>query len=231
MARKEFTKNKPNFLTRKILIISEDEKSFLNYSKKLLLNCLGSYRSCNKNKIKHPKHSSEFFKMQLENKVFIEIEVRHCGKSNPLGIINHAKEESKNYEKIYCVFDWVSRGGDKTGYNQAISCKVNDNIKKIVSVPAYEFWLLLHFSNSSAGYKKNDELIRKLEQLVSKELGKKFEYNKSELSEELFELLNKKFETAIENAKKIEKSNRQTNTKNPSTTIHHLIEDIQNNFE
>ncbi len=227
MTRKESNRKTPE---RNILIISEDKESFIDYFKQLLLGHLG-YTADNKVKpksmgknLRHLHFKSKKLDASRQN---IKIELSHCGKTNAAGIIQNAQNEAKNYEKIYCVFDFANT----KEFKEAVNRRLSANIIKIISNPSYEFWLLLHFSNSTAPI-IGKELIEKLINKSVKNSGlSNFQYSKSELSEDFLDLLLDSFEKAIGNAKQVEKShirNGDSPNHNPSSEIYKLIEELQN---
>ena len=112
-----------------------------------------------------------------------------------------------------------------------MNCKMEKNVVRINSAPNYEFWLILHFTDSSAEYRNDPEAIKKLEKLVRAATGnQKFKYLKSGLPKELHKFAIEKLPDAIKRAKKIEELNRQDGTTEPFTKIYQLMEDFQNNF-
>ena len=214
---------KPTFAEKKILIISEDEKSFPSYFKKMLLNKFEF-----KNHRDSKKNNKVFIKTrpEPEHRDQIFTTIRYFS-SNPLRIVDHGNSESKNFDKVYCVFDKLKNCGDNT-YKDAMSCSMKPNVVRINSAPNYEFWLILHFIKSDAAYKDDNAAIKKLNELVRKETGKeKFEYDKSGLQKELSKIVIEKLPEAIKRAKAIEKSNKTTNSVEPCTKIYQLIEDFQ----
>lgn len=214
---------KPPFQEKKILIISEDEKSFPSYFEKIL--CEFGFKSDGKTTNKNDKL---FIKVRPEPEHHdrISVTIRYCS-SNPLVIVNHGNSESENFDKVYCVFDKLKNYGDNS-YKNAMSKAMKQNVIRINSAPNYEFWLILHFIKSDAEYKNDNAVIKKLEELVRKETGKKkFEYKKSGLQKELSKIVIEKLPDAIKHAKAIEKSNKATNSSEPCTKIYQLIEDFQ----
>jgi len=211
--------------TKKILIISEDKKSFPSYFGKMLLDEFEF-----KNGKKLPDKNSQLFvkvRVEPEHRDQIFTTIRYCGSSNPLKIVKHGNSESKNFDKVYCVFDKLKNGTDAS-YNNAMSHVMKPNVIRINSAPNYEFWLILHFTPSGAEYQDDDAAIKKLEELVRKETGKdKFKYKKSELQKELSKIVIEKLPDAIKRAKTIEKSNKDTNSSEPCTKIYQLIEDFK----
>ncbi len=215
---------KPTMQTKKILIISEDEKSFPSYFEKMLLDEFEF-----KNGKKLPDKNSKLFvkvRAEPEHRDQIFTTIRYFS-SNPLKIVKHGNSESKNFDKVYCVFDKLKNYGDNS-YKDAMNCAMKPNVIRINSAPNYEFWLILHFIKSDAAYKDDNAAIKKLEELIRKETGKKkFKYDKSKLQKELSKIVIEKLPDAIKRAKEIEESNNSTNSSEPCTKIYQLIEDFQ----
>jgi hypothetical protein len=218
MARIEHHKNKSGFQEKKILIVSEDSKSFPSYFKKILEEFGFQY----------VRKDDLFRKTNSQSRESIIVKIEHI--DNCLKVVSHADSQSKKFYRVYCIFDDLRNQKD-CSYEKAISFKTKENVVKINSSPSYEFWLVLHFSKSDAGYLNDEKLIKKLEELVRKIGGKKdFKYSKSDFPNHLFELVLERLPDAIKNAKAIEKSNLKTNAKSPSTKIYQLIEDFKNEF-
>lgn len=99
-----------------ILIVCEGEKTEKNYLNQL----------------------KDFFKL-----INVSINIISSKDSDPLKIVNFAEKKSKEnfYDKIYCVFD-----KDKhSSFNDAKQKCDQRNFEAIVSIPCFEFWVLLHF--------------------------------------------------------------------------------------
>lgn len=222
MSREENQRKTLSIQNKKILILSEDSKSFPDYFRKML-------RDPNGFRFGYAKKENLYKKVRPEQNDVIIVEVGHVD-TNCLKIIKHANSLSKDYHMIYCVFDELKNQKDLS-YKEAMNLNIPDNVIRINSAPSYEFWVFMHFSNSSAQYLDNDKLIKALENTVRKESGKKdFKYNKSECSDVLFDLMINKLPHAIKHSKAVEKSNAKTGSKSPLTKIYQLIEDFQNEF-
>ena len=93
----------------------------------------------------------------------------------------------------------------------------------ITSVPCFEVWILLHFTYtthafSAAGDDSNCALV--IDALDRK--GRIPGYEKG--SEGIFEAISHKLEKAIRNAEKLEDFHKTSQTDNPSTKVHHLVQ-------
>lgn len=123
MARtsKSFERKKPKFKVQpRTLILCEDSKSCLIY----LQEAARHYRS------------------------FASIQIAHCGKTDPLGIIGEARKQIRVFESVFCAIDRDSHHG----FDDALRLAERNGVKVIASFPSYEFWLLLHFRKTRAPY-------------------------------------------------------------------------------
>lgn len=150
------------------------------------------------------------------------VEVQGAG-SNPKGIIQLAEQEFEKarksgdpFDKVFCVFDKDTHND----YMQAISTLGSrKNFEAIYSVPAFEYWLLLHFKYSTKPYNGADEIVRDLTEYISG-------YTKGQ--QDIFNTLQAKLDTAKKNAKRSLKQAKQNETDNPSTHVHKIVECLQN---
>jgi hypothetical protein len=194
---------------QRILIVCEGEKTEPNYF----------------------KEAREFYCLNTVN-----VEVRgDCG-SDPMSIVQFAKQrfkEEKNlgnsFDRIYCVFD--KDGHAKyTDALQAIADAVPKNIYfAINSVPCFEYWLLLHFTYSTRPYlskprkSSGDQVLDDLK----KEMPN---YKKGQRT--IFSDLHVDPKANLEEAKNRAKrsliESQKNGTDNPSTRVHELIQMLQN---
>jgi len=141
--RNEFSRQNIDSRTQRdhILIVCEDSKHTINY-----LNTL-----CTALRINTPA---------------IEIRGRECG-SAPISVFEYTRNEITNnekdgldnkYDRIYSVFDKDSH----TSYEDTKS-KINGSHATteipwdaIISIPCFEYWLLLHFVSTTKPMSSND---------------------------------------------------------------------------
>lgn len=157
-------------------------------------------------------------------RAYAEVEVSHCGKTDPRGIVQEAINRSKVFDQVYCAID---RDRHET-FDEAIDlAKAQPKVRIIVSYPCYEFWLLLHFRKSRKPYvntvshSAGDLMERDL-----RALDEMKEYDKGQ-SKGLFEKLLPLLPQARSRAEQILLEALHENEMNPSTTLHQLI----NRFE
>jgi hypothetical protein len=151
----------------------------------------------------------------------IEIKGEECD-SAPISVVEYAIKlikKDKGYDQIYCVID---RDQHKR-FQEALEKAKGKKIKMIVSIPCFEYWLLLHFKFTSEVFQAAtgshcQTVISTLKQHLSG-------YDKSELTK-YYPLLKPKQEVAIKHAKQRESAceHEPLEQRNPYTQLHLLIE-------
>lgn len=142
--------------------------------------------------------------------------------ATPTKIVERAKElekQEKNrgdpFDKVFCVFDKDRH----TDYLKALGqLKSRKNYVAITSVPAFEYWLLLHFRYTTSPYQDTAELLRDLKKHLPA-------YKKNDTG--IFAALRAKLETAKENAARSLEDRNRAKTDNPSTRVHILVKSLQ----
>lgn len=158
-----------------------------------------------------------------------------CG-SDPISVFNHAYElyadDSKKgdaYDRVYCVFDQDSYHLPPNKYQQAIDkikgSKPKDTFFAITSVPCFEYWLLLHFTHTTAPFNQVGETSVGKATLNALRVYWP-EYNKA--SEGTFEARLNELDFAKANAARALIAARDNHTDNPSTYVHELVDYLQN---
>jgi hypothetical protein len=154
----------------------------------------------------------------------VNVVIQSCSSgSDPVSIVNFAlKEHERNdYDHIYCVFD-----KEQSNYQEALD-QIKANRKKgipihaIFSVPCFEYWLLLHFIDTTKPYHRKGKKTAG-EQLKS-EL-KKYIKGYHEAAKDIFEKTKPYLTEAITRAKRIDKLQKKNGTDNPSTKVYQLVE-------
>lgn len=153
--------------------------------------------------------------------------------NDPLSLVNAAEEEflkelkrdpEKNgYDHVFVVFDKDTHAtyNDAMQKIKALARKHKEKFKAIVSIPCFEFWLLLHFEDATRPYAASgnnsicDNVICDLKAYIP-------DYEKG--SRGIFETTYSAVETAITRAQLLEKRHEGTGSENPSTKVHQLVE-------
>jgi hypothetical protein len=156
------------------------------------------------------------------------VEVIGCG-ADPLTIVEVAlstfKKKNKDYDRIYCVFDKDQHTTYEASLNRIKTLK-NKNIPiyEITSVPCFEYWILLHFIETTRPYKSmgkkssGDLLLSDVKNHIK-------DYHKG--YNEIFAITKGKINIASQRAKEICLQQEKNCTDNPSTKMHELIEYLQ----
>jgi hypothetical protein len=79
----------------------------------------------------------------------LKIEVSHCGKTDPKGIVKEALKHQKKFDHVYCVIDRDAH----PNFHEAIAlAKTSNKVSIIASYPCFEFWLFGYcYTSVSAG--------------------------------------------------------------------------------
>lgn len=152
---------------------------------------------------------------------YAQIEISHCGNTDPLGIVKEAVQRFHAFDHVYCAVDRDKHENFDEAVRLASEHKISVTI--IASYPCYEFWLYLHFGyrrkpyavqgNFSAG----DCMVKDLCS-VPDMVG----YSKGG-SKDTFEKLLPKLPGARRHAQQVMNAAIEENQLNPSTRLHDLI--------
>jgi hypothetical protein len=189
----------------KVLIVCEGEKTEPNYFNELI----------------------NFYKLNTAN---VEVDGT-CG-SSPKSVFERAlvlyqNEERKgdSFDRVYCVFDKDSHDTYDETLIKIAAQNPKDLFRAAVSVPCFEYWILLHFHYSTKPYHATGS--SSIGNEVLKDLKAVFpEYTKG--SEDIFERLSGQLDFAKANAGRSLAHAQANHTDNPTTHIHELVDYLQN---
>lgn len=188
-----------------ILIVCEDSKSSPNYFNELI----------------------KYFRLNTANVIVIPSKG-----SAPISVVNHSIELARTIpyiDRVACVFD----RDNHASYEQAIDKLKSQKPKRssktiyqvIASTPCFELWLLLHFCYTTKSYTYTGKKSA-ANNLITDLLKELPSYNKTNTN--WFNDLIIKINSAIKNAKKLQEHNNKTDSTNPTTNVHELIEYLIN---
>ena len=140
--------------------------------------------------------------------------------SAPINVVDCALQKAKEpgrYDHIYCVFD----RDDHDTFDLA-RAKLKQHAKRArlheaVSIPCFEYWLLLHFEFTDAPFADCDAVVRRLGLHLPG-------YTKADVR--LMRPLLDRLEQAMQCAQRLE-SQRTTIGDNPYTSVYHLVRHLQ----
>jgi len=151
------------------------------------------------------------------------------GGSAPKSVVDLAIrlfDQDPDYDSVFCVFD---RDGHAT-YDEAIQ-RIRDKklirrvgkrkigiarFEAIVSVPCFEYWVLLHYEDTTAPMHRYADLLHRLHRVPGFET-----YDKG--ARGLFAMTRGQLEMALARADRANEAGRQAGTDNPSTQMPTLI--------
>jgi hypothetical protein len=114
-------------------------------------------------------------------------------------------------------------------FDKAINKAVKNNLKVAYSNEAFELWFLLHFSFINSAITRKDYNKKITENFRRLTGNKKYKYDKVKDVQLLIKEIKDKESGAIKNAKKLLKQHENKGSflkKNPSTTVHLLVEKL-----
>lgn len=155
-----------------------------------------------------------------------------CG-SDPTSVVDYAirlyrEELNKNegpYDRVYCVMDRDAHAKFDEAMDKLKAQKPAVVFFSAVSVPCFEYWLLLHFCYIRSAFTTVGKASSGAAALA--EL-KKFWPKYGKGNEDVFEYLKNQINDAKANAVRAWADAQLTGSLNPSTTVHELVDYLQN---
>lgn len=189
----------------KVLIVCEGEKTEPNYFNELI----------------------DFYEINTAN---VKVD-GSCG-SDPLSVVDYAIAQYKQelatgepYNRVYCVIDRDAHPNFTAALQKLDNQKPVDVFHAAVSVPCFEYWLLLHFNYTTAAFMSagnksaGDGVVDELKKYWS-------DYGKGNYG--AFSYLLGQLDFAKANAARGLANALQTGSNNPSTCVHELVAYLQN---
>ncbi len=156
----------------------------------------------------------------------------NCG-SDPLSIYRYARQryrEEKNagdaFDKVFCVFDKDTHANYGPSLDAIRDAAPNGVYVHITSVPCFEYWLLLHFNFTTRAYVRlagNSACNQVVTELRTQREMK----NYAKGDKNIFLTLFSRLDSAKSNAEKSLKAAANSDTDNPTTHVHKLVEFLQ----
>ncbi|MDO9420012.1 MAG: RloB family protein [Herminiimonas sp.] len=155
-------------------------------------------------------------------RVDVEVEVLHCGRTDPKGIVEAALKRSKAYEQIFCIID---RDSHQNFDEALVLSESKENVNVIASYPCFEYWLLIHFGHICKPYSSvgNHSAADRLIADLRKHPGMA-EYAKGNIRNLFSSFLGEPFNQARKTSPIILKAAIENGEMNPSTGIHEVFD-------
>jgi hypothetical protein len=145
----------------------------------------------------------------------------HCGRTDPLGIVQEAAARHKGFDTTYCVID---RDNHQNFDSALVEARKYPEIEVIVSYPCFEYWLLLNFDYSRRPYaavgssSAADQVIAELRTKAGMQ-----NYAKGADRNVFAALYPHGYAKGIVHAERALLEARKTDELNPSTRIHEML--------
>lgn len=166
------------------------------------------------------KSSKRYFEdAKAHFRAYAEVQISHCGQTDPIGIVSEALGRSKVFERVYCAIDRDSHAS----FHQALQAAgANSKVTVIASYPCFEFWLRLHFGFTRAPYAPggNDSAADRVIRDLKLQSGMA-QYDKAR--EGVFAQLLNSLPQARTTSAQVLKAAIDEGNPNPSTQVHLLI--------
>ena len=153
------------------------------------------------------------------------VEITGESDPSPTNVITFARKRYEQeegagfpFDRVFCVFDKNSHKDYGQALAQIRNMKPTGVFCAITSVPAFEYYLLLHYTYNTKPY-TSAQVLSGLKKYIRG-------YRKGDTT--IFSTVCDRLQTAQNNAAKSLKAAAQNKTDNPSTKVHHLVKFMQN---
>lgn len=154
---------------------------------------------------------------ELARSLRVHVHICKGDGTDPKSIVNtakrKAKEDSVNYDQIFCVFD---RDNNLPAFLEAIQMCKSKKFVPIVSNPCFELWPYLHIQMRESGLGSPQQTLKALKKLPEFE-----DYDKDGV--QIFTITHHLIKTAYKNASKLSLKQQDDPKEDPFTSIHVLI--------
>lgn len=164
------------------------------------------------------------------------VDIQRSDGTSPDQVVNRAVElyeaellTGDIFDEVYCVFDRDAHERFLDAVSRIKQLHENGKpIRSAVSVPCFEFWLLLHFTYTSKPYAATGK--KSVGGQVVSDLKKKPGFAKYDKGMKgVYQVLKPLHEDALRNAKNLQASQAGgADYPNPSTEVHELIQKLRN---
>ena len=169
--------------------------------------------------------SSKYYMQGLGRAKGINIKAEEADGTSPENVLRSAKEKQKLFKdegivQIYCLFDKDDCDDEK--FNRVIQRCRKAGFVDAVSVPCYEYWLLLHLKRTSQPFKDAQECCETFRAEYNKKFQTQHSVKQLKAKKNIFEDLKDNLDAAIANADRLALEENGC----PYTNMHQVIKGI-----
>ena len=172
--------------------------------------------------------SSKFYMEGLGKSHNINLKAENCYGTSPENILRAAEDKlamfpDKGTATIYCLFD--KDDCEDAKFKQVVAECKKKGIVPAISVPCYEYWLLLHLKKTDKVFIDAQECCEVFKDTYNKEFHTSYNIKQLKSRKEIFEDLKDKLKQAIKNAESLNLDENES----PYTNMHEVIKSIIEN--
>lgn len=180
---------------------------------------------CEGEKTEKNYFESMIFDLKLNS---ANIKVTPASGPDPLTVAEYAQDFLEEYDKVFCVFDRDTHSRFSAAVEKIRQSKEGRSGKwvAITSTPCFELWLILHFHFHTAPISQTGKTSpgNIACSILDKHMQHTLNVGYQKNSRGIYSLLKSMMPLAISNAKRLTKSNEDTNSSNPHTDMQILVE-------
>ena len=169
--------------------------------------------------------SSKFYMEGLGKSNNINLKAENCYGTSPENVLRAAEEKlamfpDEGTATIYCLFD--KDDCEDAKFKKVVAACREKGIIPAISVPCYEYWLLLHLKKTDKAFNDAKECCEAFKDAYNKEFHTNFNIKQLKARREIFEDLKDKLKPAIKNAESLNLNENES----PYTNMHEVIKSI-----
>jgi hypothetical protein len=169
--------------------------------------------------------SSKYYMEGLGRSKNVNIKAENCYGTSPENVLRAAEEKralfpDEGTATIYCLFD--KDDCEDAKFKKVVSACREKGLVPAISVPCYEYWLLLHLRKTDKAFQDARECCEDFKNAYNKEFQTNFNIKQLKSRKEIFEDLKDRLQTAVQNAESLNLDENGS----PYTNIHEVIKNI-----
>ena len=186
-----------------------------------------------KNKQLRPLHlficedskSSKYYMLGLGKAKGINIKAEEADGTSPENVLRSAKEKLKSFTdkefvQIYCLFDKDDCDDEK--FKKVITQCQKAGFVEAVSIPCYEYWLLLHLKKTNQPFRDAKECCETFQSEYNRNIQTQYTVKQLKAKTDIFNDLKDNLDSAIANADNLELEEVVC----PYTNMHQVIKRV-----
>lgn len=173
--------------------------------------------------------SSKFYMEGLGRDKGINIKAENANGTSPENVLKSAKDKQKLFTdkevvQIYCLFDKDDCEDNK--FNKVVAQCKKAGFTPAISIPCYEYWLLLHLNKTNQPFRDAQECCEVFKTEYNRKFQTQYGIKELKAKKDIFNDLKDNLDTAVANADSLEFEENNC----PYTNMHQVIKGILESF-